>query len=104
MRLDETRVLVEHQRAWMSLQDLGRDADRVERLVHVAERLMLHPRASGAQDFHRREVNTRMMAGPRRTTHSTGKKQPTIGKNKREEACGARSLAPRRLRGRAPAP
>src|SRR5256885_1426934 len=94
MRLDEVRILVEHQRARMSLQDLGRDADRVQRLVHVTERLMLHARASGAQDLHRREFNTWMMAGPRRTTQSTGKIQTTNGKTTRGAGCAARARAP----------
>src|SRR6266849_8854729 len=35
VRLDQTRVLIEHQRAGMCVQDLSRDADRVKRLVHV---------------------------------------------------------------------
>src|SRR5258706_572167 len=37
-RVDEPRVLVKHERPWMSLEDLGGDADRVKRLVKVAER------------------------------------------------------------------
>src|SRR5258707_12297267 len=37
-RVDEPRVLVKHQRSWMRLEDLGRHADRVERLVKGAER------------------------------------------------------------------
>src|SRR2546423_2898137 len=100
MRLDEVSILVEHQRARMSLQDLGRDADRVQRLVHVAERLMLDARGSGAQDFHPSGFKTWMMAGPRRTTQRTGKMQPTIRKTMREEACAARSCAPWRWRRR----
>src|SRR6266446_6677778 len=36
--LDETRVFIEHQGAGVGLQDLGRDADGVQRLVEVAKR------------------------------------------------------------------
>src|SRR5438477_8320368 len=46
MRLDEARVLVEHEGSGMGLQDLRRDADRVERLVEVAERSMGAARAA----------------------------------------------------------
>ena len=38
MGLDQVRVLVQHQGAGVRLQDLCGDADRVERLVEVAER------------------------------------------------------------------
>ena len=99
MRLDEVRVLIKHQGAWMCLQDLGRDADRVQRLVHIAEGLMLRARASG-HHLHFSEFSTWMMAGPRSTTHSTGKMHPTIGKTIREDACAARSCAPCRWRRR----
>jgi hypothetical protein len=37
MRLDEPRVLVQHQGAGVRFQDLSRDADRVQRLVEIAE-------------------------------------------------------------------
>src|SRR5438094_240510 len=93
VRLDESRGLVQHQRARMRLQDLGGDADRVERLVEVAERLMLQASPMRVHDFHRSELITWMMAGPRRTTHRTGKMQPTIGNTIREDACAARSCA-----------
>src|SRR6266550_9240881 len=99
MRLDEVGVLIKHQGAWMRLQDLGRDADRVQRLVHIAEGLMLRARASG-HHLHFSEFSTWMMAGPRSTTHSTGKMHPTIGKTIREDACAARSCAPCRWRRR----
>src|SRR5437016_2520609 len=35
MRLDELRILVQHQSARMGFQDLSRDADRIQRLVHI---------------------------------------------------------------------
>src|SRR5437762_2132093 len=93
VRLDESRVLIQHQRARVRLQDLGGDADRVQRLVEVAEGLVLQARPVGVHDFHRSELMTWMMAGPRRTIHRTGKMQPTIGNTIREDACAARSWA-----------
>src|SRR6266511_1990150 len=89
VRFDQVRVLVEHQRARVSFQDLGCDADRVKGLVDVAERLMLRPRLG--HDFHLNEPKAWMMAGPSSTIHSTGKMHPTMGKTIREDACAARS-------------
>src|SRR5712692_6799854 len=38
VRLDEAGILIEHERAGVGLQDLRRHADRVQRLVEIAER------------------------------------------------------------------
>src|ERR1700682_5030864 len=48
MRLDEACVLIEHKGARMSLEDLRRDADRVQGLVEVAERWLYPTRARPA--------------------------------------------------------
>src|SRR5260370_11864666 len=47
MRFDETGVLVQHQGPRMRLENLGRDADRVQRLLWIAERLGRAGRAAG---------------------------------------------------------
>src|ERR1700682_6215715 len=77
MRLDQPRVFVKHQCARMRLEDLGCHADRVERLVKIAERLVRSAR-TGATGHYLSAPTAWMMAGPGRTIHKTGKKQPTM--------------------------
>ncbi len=90
MGLEQVRVLVKHQRARMRLEDLGRDADRVQRLVEVTEGALWHAQ-SEAIAHQWSDLTIWMMAGPRSTIHSTGKMQPTIGNTMRDDAWAARS-------------
>src|SRR5437660_3876230 len=91
VRLDQLRVLIQHQGTRMRFQDLGCDADRVKGLVEIAERMVIGPQAAVGSCHHLRDFRTWMTAGPSSTTHSTGKMHPTIGKTMRDDAWAARS-------------